>query len=627
MITDTSEKGLERRICSVLTGGPCDVALGDGVGERPGSYGVGWICGDPGDYDRGYCLDLVQLSAFLRATQPDVAEKLDLGKDSPTRRSFLARLQGQITKRGTIDVIRRGVKHGPHNIDVFYGTPSAENAKAQALYRLNRFSVTRQLRYSQDQTALSLDLCLFINGLPIATFELKNSLTKQTVDDAVEQYKRDRNPREKLFELGRCLSHFAVDEHEVKFCTQLRGKASWFLPFNQGWNDGAGNPPNPNGLKTDYLWRQVLTRESLTNIIENYAQIVSSKDQKTGSTKRTQIWPRYHQLEVVRRLLTHASTHGVGTTYLIQHSAGSGKSNSIAWLAHQLIGLERVGATVFDSVIVVTDRRLLDQQIRDTIKQYAQVGSVVGHASTSADLRGLLQTGKRIVITTVQKFPFILKAIGDDHRGTPVRDHHRRGALEPGRADVGCGVDGAERKRPRGRRGRDDGRHDQPADGVEAAAHERQLLRLHGDAEEQDAGDLRHKGRGRPGGQAPALPRLHDEAGDPGGVHHRRGVELHAGGQLLPAGQDGGGRPGVRHQAGGQEAAALRGRPRPRHPSEGRDHGGSLSRAGGGAADRRSGAGDGGDEQHPAGGELLRGDPGLPGGAEESVQGHRGVFR
>ena len=421
MTTDTSEAGLERLICRALTGAPCDVACdvpsGEGVAERPASYGVGWICGDPQDYDRGYCVDLAQLAAFLRATQPEVAEKLDLGNDSPTRRQFLARLQGQITKRGTIDVIRRGLKHGPHDIDVFYGTPSAENLKARELYRLNRFSVTRQLRYSQDQTALSLDLCLFINGLPIATFELKNSLTKQTVDDAVEQYKRDRNPRERLFELGRCLAHFAVDEHEVKFCTQLRGKASWFLPFNRGWNDGAGNPPNPNGLKTDYLWRQVLSRDSLTNIIENYAQIVESRDQKTGSKKRTQIWPRYHQLEVVRRLLSDASANGAGTTYLIQHSAGSGKSNSIAWLAHQLIGLEREGESVFDSVIVVTDRRLLDQQIRDTIKQYAQVGSVVGHASTSANLRGLLETGKRIVITTVQKFPFILKAIGNEHRG------------------------------------------------------------------------------------------------------------------------------------------------------------------------------------------------------------------
>ena len=246
---------------------------------------------------------------------------------------------------------------------------------------------------------------------------MKNSLTKQTVDDAVEQYKRDRNPREKLFELGRCLAHFAVDDHEVKFCTQLRGKASWFLPFNKGWNDGKGNPPNPNGIKTDYLWKQILTRDGLTNIIENYAQIVESKDDKTGRKRRTQIWPRFHQLDVVRMLLADAAKRGLGPRYLIQHSAGSGKSNSIAWLAHQLIGLEREGNTLFDTVIVVTDRRVLDKQIRDTIRQFAQVGAIVGHAENSGHLRMLLQEGKRIVISTVQKFPFILDAIGNDHRG------------------------------------------------------------------------------------------------------------------------------------------------------------------------------------------------------------------
>ena len=236
-------------------------------------------------------------------------------------------------------MLRKGVKHGPHQIDLMYGTPSPGNEKAIARYGQNRFSVTRQLRYSRDQTQLALDLCLFVNGLPVATFELKNSLTKQTVDDAVEQYKRDRHPSEKLFELGRCLVHFAVDDHEVRFCTHLKGKASWFLPFNRGWNDGAGNPPNPNGLKTDYLWKQVLTRDGLTDIIENYAQVVESKDEKTGRRKREQLWPRYHQLDVVRGLLADASTRGVGPRYLIQHSAGSGKSNSIAWLAHQLIGL------------------------------------------------------------------------------------------------------------------------------------------------------------------------------------------------------------------------------------------------------------------------------------------------
>ena len=235
--------------------------------------------------------------------------------------------------------------------------------------------------------------------------------------DAVEQYKRDRSPMEKLFELGRCLVHFAVDEHEVRFCTKLRGKSSWFLPFNLGWNDGAGNPPNPDGLKTDYLWKRILTLRGLTDIIENYAQIVETKDEKTGRKRREQIWPRYHQLDVVRRLLADASSRGIGKRYLIQHSAGSGKSNSIAWLAHQLIGLERDGSLLFDSVIVVTDRRVLDRQINDTIKRFAQVGSIVGRAETSGDLRTLLQEGKRIVITTVQKFRFILDAIGDEHRG------------------------------------------------------------------------------------------------------------------------------------------------------------------------------------------------------------------
>ncbi len=205
MATDTSERGLERLICTVLTGSACDPAHGGAVGERPSSYSAGWICGDSQDYDREYCMDLVQLSAFLHATQPDVAVSLDLGQDSPTRRKFLARLQGEVSKRGTIDVIRKGVNHGPHHIDLLYGTPSPGNEKAKIQYGQNRFSVTRQLRYSRDQAQLALDLCLFINGLPVATFELKNNLTKQTIDDAVEQYKRHRHPSEKLFELGRCV--------------------------------------------------------------------------------------------------------------------------------------------------------------------------------------------------------------------------------------------------------------------------------------------------------------------------------------------------------------------------------------------------------------------------------------
>ena len=418
MPTDTSERGLERLICTALAGHPCDPPLGPTVGEPPARYaGVGWSGGNYHDYDREYCVDLAQLSAFLRATQPEAAESLDLSEASPTRRRFLARLQGEITKRGTIDVLRHGIKHEAHNLDLFYGTPSADNPEAQERFKQNRFTVTRQLRYSRDETQRALDIGLFINGLPVFTFELKNSLTKQTVADAVQQYQRDRNPREKLFEFGRCVAHFALDENEIRFCTHLSGKTSWFLPFNRGWNDGAGNPPNPNGLAIDYLWREVLPRESLTNILENYAQVVESKDEKTGKKKQTQIWPRYHQLDVVRLLLTDARTHGVGQRYLIQHSAGSGKSNSIAWLAHQLIGLEKDSAPVFDSIIVVTDRLILDRQIRDTIKQYSQVSATVGHADRSGDLRRFIESGKKIIISTIQKFPFILDEIGNQQRG------------------------------------------------------------------------------------------------------------------------------------------------------------------------------------------------------------------
>lgn len=397
MKTDTSEHGLESLIVKHMTSS-------------------GWVASQPGDYDRAYAVDLVQFCAFLNATQEPLVEALELGSDGPTRRKFLARLQGEITKRGTIDVLRHGIKHGPQQVELFYGTPTPGNVKAEERFAANRFSVTRQLRYSEDETQLALDLGLFINGLPIATFELKNSLAKQTVDDAVWQYKKDRDPRELLFDFGRCMVHFAVDDHEVRFCTHLKGKASWFLPFNKGYNDGAGNPPNPNGIKTDFLWKQILTPAGLTNILENFAQVVESKDDKTGKKKRTQIWPRYHQLDVVRELLAHAGQHGSGQRYLIQHSAGSGKSNSIAWLAHQLIGLKQADKEVFDSIIVITDRRILDQQIRDTIKQFAQVGATVGHAEHSGDLRKFIAGGKKIIISTVQKFPFILDEIGSDHR-------------------------------------------------------------------------------------------------------------------------------------------------------------------------------------------------------------------
>src|SRR3954469_4829510 len=241
MTSDTTELGLEALIVAQMT-----------------SAESGGQQGDPSDFERQYALDLKQLAAFMKATQPQAAASLPLDEDVPARRAFLARVQGEITKRGVVDVLRNGIKHGVHDVALFYGTPSAGNPKAAERYAANRFTVTRQLRYSRDETQLALDLGIFINGLPVATFELKNSLTKQTVEDAVEQYKRDRDSRELIFQFGRCIAHFAVDDQEVRFCTELKGKRSWFLPFNRGWNDGAGNAPNPGGLKTDYLWKQIL---------------------------------------------------------------------------------------------------------------------------------------------------------------------------------------------------------------------------------------------------------------------------------------------------------------------------------------------------------------------------------
>jgi type I restriction enzyme, R subunit len=404
--SDTSEKALE----TLIVDGLC---------------ANGWKRGNNADYKPEFALDLEQLRSFIRETQPALEIALDLASDTPTRKKFLDRLVKEITNRGVIDVLRNGVKHGPHDVTLFYGAPSRGNAAATAKNEANRFTVVRQLHYSVAKPALSLDVCLMVNGLPVVTMELKNNLTKQSVRDAVEQYKTDRDPRELLFAFKRAMVHFAIDDREVEFCTKLDGKASWFLPFNQGFNDGAGNPPNPNGVMTAYLWEQILTRESFTDILENYAQVVEQevRDPKTKKVRKriAQIWPRFHQLIAVRKLLADAASVGAGKKYLVQHSAGSGKSNSIAWLVHQLFRLERETTPgqhepIFDSVIVVTNRRILDKQINDTIKSFAQVGATIGHAKKSKDLHEMIVGGKKVIITTVQKFPFVVDAIGDTHR-------------------------------------------------------------------------------------------------------------------------------------------------------------------------------------------------------------------
>ncbi|MBR3623486.1 MAG: type I restriction endonuclease subunit R [Selenomonadaceae bacterium] len=233
---------------------------------------------------------------------------------------------------------------------------------------------------------------------------------------AEEQYKNDRDPKETIFSFKRCMVHFALDDCRIKFCTRLSGRKSWFLPFDKGYNDGAGNPPNPNGIMTDYVWKDILTKKKLTRIIENYAQVIEEVDPETKKKSVKQIFPRYHQLDAVESLLKDVKENGVGKKYLIQHSAGSGKSNSIAWLAHQLIGLEKDGHPMLDSVLVVTDRRILDKQIRDTIKQFMQVNSTVAWAKDSNELKEAITNGKRIIVTTIEKFPYVAPKLGEEHK-------------------------------------------------------------------------------------------------------------------------------------------------------------------------------------------------------------------
>ena len=376
----------------------------------------GYEEGTNADYNKEYAVDETRLFRFLQDTQPKEMDKLGVFISDTKKRQFLNRLSGEIAKRGIIDVLRNGVKVYPADLIMFYLTPTENNEQARIMYEKNIFSVTRQLRYSQDAGKLALDVCLFINGLPVITMELKNQLTKQNTENAVRQYKEDRDFHDFLFSFKRCMVHFAVDDATIQFCTKLAGKNSWFLPFNKGYNDGAGNPPNPNGLMTDYLWKDILTKRKLSRIIENYAQVVEEVDEDTKKKSVKQIWPRYHQLDCVEKLLADVQENGVGKRYLIQHSAGSGKSNSIAWLAHQLIGLEKDGHPMIDSVLVVTDRRILDKQIRNTIKQFMQVKNTVVWAEHSGDLRKAIQDGKRIIISTIEKFPYIISEIGQEHK-------------------------------------------------------------------------------------------------------------------------------------------------------------------------------------------------------------------
>ncbi len=398
MATNTKENGLEKLIVDYL--------------HDQNDYEVG----TNEDYSVPFAVDATRLFWFLEDTQPRKLEELHICDSELTKKKFLQYLDKRLRSEGIIHILRKGLKYNHLHLDFFYVRPSEDNPLAGVLFRKNIFSVTRQVHYSATNPKLAPDLVIFLNGLPIITFELKNQLTKQSTADAVHQYRTDREPSEALFSFKRCLVHFAVDDSTVQMCTELKGKKSWFLPFNQGYKDGAGNPPNPHGLKTSYLWESILTKENLACIIENYVQLTEEKDKITGRKSYKQIFPRYHQLHLVESLLADTKRDGVGHRYLIQHSAGSGKSNEIAWLAHQLAALKgKDGKEIFGSVIIVTDRVNLDRQIRDTIKQFMQVSSTVGWAKDSAELGKLLDAKTKIIITIVHKFQFILKDIHEIH--------------------------------------------------------------------------------------------------------------------------------------------------------------------------------------------------------------------
>lgn len=418
MVIQTNEQALEACIEKALTG-TCREELKSenpgGVIEAFEQYRSGhkyWL-GESSDFDSEFAIDRRYFWKFLDATQSAELKKV---KDQHNwQRLILERLNRKIQKEGILKVLKGGLHINDAHFTLLYSQPYNEiNPKVAERFEQNIFSVTRQVHYSQADPLKSIDMVLFINGIAVVTIELKNAWTGQSTYHAIKQYREDRDPSETLLQFGRCLVHFAADTDEVYMTTRLAGKRTNFLPFNKGYNHGKGNPPNPDGHKSNYLWQEVLTRQSLTNIIEHFAKLVGEKE-TDPLKKKTLFFPRYHQLEVVRNLLADIRQRGVGQTYLIQHSAGSGKSNSITWTAYQLIEVYAKGADhpVFDSVIVVTDRRVLDKQLRNTIKQFSEVKNIVAPAMSAQDLKEALEGGKKIIITTIQKFPFIVDGIED----------------------------------------------------------------------------------------------------------------------------------------------------------------------------------------------------------------------
>ena len=397
---NTRESGFEQLIERALVGSTIEDRLSQGISLAPEfadrqTPGDKFYWGRPDDFDKDVAIDTRRLWSFLEATQRDrLAEWRGRGD---MRERIEKEIKRKIETVGTLEVLRKGLEvdnlQGAKRLRLFYPRPSlADSDASQILYGMNQFSVTRQATYSKSRPGNELDMVIYVNGLPIFTFELKNPWTGQTAKyDAIKQYREHRDPRDPMLMFGRCLAHFALDKDEIYFCTRLTGKSSFFMPFNQGLpnGQGAGNPVNPAGHKTSYLWERILRKDVIADLITNFAMMDYGEAKKKQAVPhilrnaKKLIFPRYHQLDVVNRLLDEVGTKGVGGQYLIQHSAGSGKTNSISWLAFKLIKAtpETMNAVraraldqqLFQTVIIVTDRKVLDGQLTANVKAFARV--------------------------------------------------------------------------------------------------------------------------------------------------------------------------------------------------------------------------------------------------------------
>ncbi len=378
----------------------------------------GWTLGEAANYDRELAFDPQSVLGFVQNSQPDEWAKMVAYYKTEAASKFVQRLSKELDLRGLLDVIRHGITDSGIKFKLAFFKPDSRlNPETLRLYALNQLTVTRQVFYSK-QNRNSVDLLLALNGLPMATCELKNNFTGQNFHHAINQYKNDRDPRELLFQFKkRALVHFALDSDEVHLTTKLDNEKTRFLPFNKGNKNGAGNPPNPTSYKTAYFWEEILQPDSFLEIIGRFAHLQKDSYRVDGKlyTKEAMIFPRYHQLDAVRKLAADTKTNGVGKSYLIQHSAGSGKSNSIAWLAYRLSSLyDATDQKIFDSVIVVTDRNVLDQQLQQTIYQFEHKQGVVQRIDLdSKQLAEAITHGTNIIITTLQKFPYALNHLAE----------------------------------------------------------------------------------------------------------------------------------------------------------------------------------------------------------------------